>query len=183
MLFKRRSTLPMRMRLAHLVWPRAGWSRASRYLAKRAMRIAGSPHAIAAGLAMGALSSFTPFLGLHFLLAFGLTAVLGGNMLAAALGTAVGNPLTFPLIWALSYRVGRWVLGQPAAADAVAEPVNLLQHSFLSVGPMLWPMVVGGVILGLPVALTIYVASRSAVAAFQHQRRERLGKTRPAGAS
>ena len=176
MLFKRRSTLPVTERIGHMVWPRAGWGRASRYLAKRAVRIAASPHAVAAGLAMGALSSFTPFLGFHFVLAFGLTALLGGNMLAAALGTAVGNPLTFPIIWALSYRVGRWALGAPVVGHHVGEPVNLLRDSFLSIGPMLWPLVVGGLILGVPVAITIYVVSRSAVAAFQRERRQRLGR-------
>ena len=131
MLFKRRSTLPVSERIGHMVWPRAGWGRASRYLAKRAVRIAASPHAVAAGLAMGALSSFTPFLGFHFLLAFGLTALLGGNMLAAALGTAIGNPLTFPLIWAISpTAIGRcasWT--RRSSATDEAEPVNLLRRA------------------------------------------------------
>ncbi|MEM7565803.1 MAG: DUF2062 domain-containing protein [Pseudomonadota bacterium] len=167
---------PIWARLRHAFWPRAGWGRASRYLAKRAMRIAATPHAVAAGLAMGALSSFTPFLGLHFLLAFALAALLGGNMLAAALGTAVGNPLTFPIIWAASFKLGRWVLGEPNGQELVGEPVNLLRDSFFNVGPMLWPMLLGGMLMGVPVALTIYVVSRSAVAAFQRQRRERLGK-------
>lgn len=175
MLFKRRSTLPLPGRVAHMLWPRAGWRRASRYIAKRAIRIAATPHAVAAGLAMGTLCSFTPFLGFHFLLAFGLTALVGGNMLAAALGTAVGNPLTFPVIWALSFRVGRWALGESQAPHLGTEPVNLLRDSFFSIGPMLWPMVVGGLIIGVPIAVLTYVVSRSAVAAFQRQRRARLG--------
>lgn len=175
MLFKRRRTLPLRRRVRHALWPRAGWARASRYLAKRVVRIAATPHAVAAGLAMGVLSSFTPFLGLHFLIAFALTAVLGGNMLAAALGTAIGNPLTFPIIWALTFRVGRWVLGEPDAPHLESEPVDLLRDSFFNIGPTLWPMVVGGVIVGVPVALATYIVSRAAVAAFQRERRARLG--------
>ncbi len=176
MLFKRRSIQPVRGRLRHALWPRAGWARASRYLAKRAIRIAATPHAVAAGLAMGALSSFTPFLGLHFLLAFALAALLGGNMLAAALGTAIGNPLTFPLIWAASFKLGRWVLGEPGGQELVGEPVNLLRDSYFNVGPMLWPMLVGGLVMGLPIALVVYIVARGTVAAFQRQRRERLGK-------
>lgn len=178
MLFKRRRSQPMGERIRYTLWPRAGWGRAARYLGKRALRISATPHAVAVGLAMGALSSFTPFMGLHFLLAFALTALLGGNMLAAALGTAVGNPLTFPFIWALSYRLGRHVLGQSSGpSDA---PVNLLERSFLDIGPtLLWPMIVGGLTMGVPVAVVIYVAARTAVAAFQRQRRERLGRGVP----
>jgi uncharacterized protein (DUF2062 family) len=32
--------------------------------------------------------------------------VLAGNMVAAALGTAFGNPMSFPFIWALTLKLG-----------------------------------------------------------------------------
>ena len=37
-----------------------------------------------------------------------------GNLIASALGTAVGNPWTFPFIWAWIYTVGYWILGGEA---------------------------------------------------------------------
>ena len=37
--------------------------------------------------------------------------VVRGNYLAAAIGTAVGNPWTFPFIWAGTYRLGSFMLG------------------------------------------------------------------------
>ena len=55
---------------------------------------------VAAGVAAGAFTSFTPFMGLHFLFAALFAWAIRGNLLASALGTFVGNPLTFPFIWA-----------------------------------------------------------------------------------
>ncbi len=80
-------------------------------MTKRILRITASPHAIAAGVAAGVFTSFTPFMGLHFLVAFVLAFVLRGNMIASALGTFFGNPLSFPLIWAATFSTGNFVLG------------------------------------------------------------------------
>ena len=56
--------------------------------------------------------SFTPLFGLHFVFAAALAWVMGGNMVAALLATFVGNPVTFPLIAAVSMEVGTWLLGR-----------------------------------------------------------------------
>ena len=70
--------------------------RSGQYVTKRILRLTATPHAVAAGVAAGAFTSFTPFMGLHFLLAAVLAWMVRGNLLAPALGTFVGNPLTFP---------------------------------------------------------------------------------------
>ena len=89
------------------MWPRRSLSRSLQYFWKRILRLRATPHAIAAGVAAGAFAAFLPFLGLHVLIAAGLAWVLRGNMIAAALGTAaVGNPLSYPLIWAATYAGG-----------------------------------------------------------------------------
>ena len=53
--------------------------------------------------------SFTPLLGLHFLLAIIFAYMIRGNFIAALIGTVVGNPITFPFIWGLIYKVGTQV--------------------------------------------------------------------------
>ena len=68
-----------------------------------------SPHAIASGFACGSMVSFTPLLGFHFLLAIVFAYLIRGNFVAALLGTIVGNPITFPFIWGLIYKVGAFV--------------------------------------------------------------------------
>src|SRR5690606_12123881 len=98
-----------------------------RYVAKRVLRLSASPHAIAAGFAAGVFASITPFVGLHFFLAGVIAWVTGGNLVASALGTAFGNPITFPLIWAGTYRLGRWILG---LRDRAEPPIDISQGVF-----------------------------------------------------
>ena len=109
------------------IWPERGFSLArGAYVVARLARLETSPHAIAAGFAAGAAVSFTPLLGLHFLLAFVLCFVTRGSFVAAVAGTVVGNPLTFPFIFAATYWLGtlirRLVVTPPEdALDVVAE--------------------------------------------------------------
>ena len=67
----------------------------------------GSSHEVALGLACGISVSFTPFLGLHALLAITLAWTLRGSMAAALIGTLFGNPWTFPFIWYFTYEIGQ----------------------------------------------------------------------------
>jgi uncharacterized protein (DUF2062 family) len=85
-----------------------GWRRAWVYTRHRLVRLKDSNHAIATGLALGAAVSFTPMPGMHILQALGFTWLARGNLLAAFIGTLVGNPWTIPLMWWSSYKVGKW---------------------------------------------------------------------------
>lgn len=87
-----------------------GWSRFFTYMKQRIIRLADSPHNIAAGLAMGISISFTPFVGTHIIQVGALAYITRGNVLAAALATAVGNPLTFlPFFWGPAIIVGSFI--------------------------------------------------------------------------
>src|SRR3546814_6570308 len=68
-MFKRRIPLPFHRRARSFLWPRGGWRRSGTYVAHRLRRLPGPPYRIAAGFASGAAISFTPFIGLHFVLA------------------------------------------------------------------------------------------------------------------
>ena len=126
MLFRRRTREGLLQRFRVSLWPRRSLGRSAQYFWKRILRLSASPHAIAAGVAAGAFAAFLPFLGLHILIAAGLAWVLRGNVLAAALGTAaVGNPLSYPLIWAATYAGGRFLLHSGARVlrrDAYRQP-------------------------------------------------------------
>lgn len=176
MLFRRRHPLPFAVKLRETIWPRKGFSRSFRYVGKRILRLTATPHAIAAGVAAGVIASWTPFIGLHFLLAFGLAYLFAGNMVAAALGTAFGNPLTFPFIWAATWETGHRILGH---GDPGTSKINL-DHMFSTSGlanlwqPFLKPMLVGAVPLGAVSGIILYFAIYKTVAAFQASRRQRL---------
>ncbi len=83
------------------------FTRTKKYILLNLKRMKGSSHEIALGLACGIAISFTPFLGLHALLAITFSWVLRGSMAAALIGTLFGNPYTFPFIWYLSYEIGK----------------------------------------------------------------------------
>ena len=72
-------------------------------------RIKGTPQALSLGLATGIAVSFTPFIGLHSLLAIFISWVIGGSMAAALIGTLFGNPWTFPIIWYFTFEIGQFI--------------------------------------------------------------------------
>ena len=83
------------------------FKRTKKYILVNLKRMKGSSHEIAIGLACGISISFTPFLGLHALLAITLAWALRASMAAALIGTLFGNPWTFPFIWYFSYEIGK----------------------------------------------------------------------------
>lgn len=150
MVLGRRTRKTLLRRARDILWPRTGVQRSAKYIAYRILRLPGTPYSIAAGFAAGAAVSFTPLLGLHFLLGALLAVAMGGNLIAMAIGTAVGNPWTFPLIWSLIYKVGRVLLGM-SEGTGVSNDLTLSEivHQPME---LLTPMLVGAV----PVALTAW---------------------------
>jgi len=170
-------------RIKDFIWPKKGFIRAWKYVGVRLLRLNTSPHAIAAGFASGAAISFTPLLGLHIILAFVLSFITRGSMIAALLGTVVGNPVTFPLFFSATYWVGAHIqdlaasepskalekiaqgLDDDAEADAAADAVLDAAEGIIEGGSsfaaldVLWPvvstMLIGAVLL-VPVAYAIF---------------------------
>jgi len=149
----------------------------------RLARIPGTPYAIAAGFACGASVSFTPFLGLHFLLAALLAWIIGANIFTSAMGTAVGNPWTFPFILPTTYQVGCWLLGMPGTDDFLGQIKDMLTRYNLmeiltspmaTLGPFLQstilPMFVGGLLVGSVVWIICYWALEKLVREYKHKR-------------
>lgn len=156
-------------------------------MAKRIMRLTASPHAVAAGVAAGVFSSFTPFMGLHFLIAFAIAYIVAGNFLAAGLGTFIGNPLTFPFIWAATYSTGNFILyGKTADGDgsglAKIGDVKWMELDWSQIweliagtwDPLIKPMLVGGIPIGTIFAITFYILTRAASRKFRDSRVKKM---------
>jgi len=177
MLFRRRKNLGFWERLRAFFWPRKALWRSVPYYTKRILRLSATPHAIAAGVAAGVFASFLPYLGFHFILAGVLAWVMRGNLVASALGTAIGNPFTFPFIWASTLAAGRFILygSQPEEIVPLQLGRALSQLEFVHLWePLLKPMTIGALPVGGAVALVFYVLTRWATAAFREARRKRL---------
>jgi len=159
------------------LWPRRSFGRSFQYLIKRVLRLTATPHAIAAGVAAGVFASWTPLLGFHFILAFALSYILAGNMVAAAIGTAFGNPLSFPFIWTLTIKIGNMLIGIETGAHQ--KHVNLealLRHLDVKQlwDPVIKPMLIGAIPPGVITGIAFYILTYWGVRAFQTRRKSRL---------
>lgn len=173
--FRRRIPLTFRQKLVGMFVPKRGVRRALNYHRLKVMRIGGSPHAVAAGIAVGVLSAWTPFLGLHVLFAIPIAWLLGGSMVAAAIGTTFANPVTCPIIWPLTWELGQVILGGEPTSRHI-DLAALFSHLDMSQlwGPVLEPMLIGSLPPGLVCALFFYAVTYFAVRGFRNRRLHRL---------
>jgi uncharacterized protein (DUF2062 family) len=192
--FRRREPLTYAEWLREGVWPRAGWRRALSYIGLRLRRLPDTPEKIGRGVWAGVFVSFTPFFGLHFLLAFLVARVLRGNVFAAIIGTFVLNPLTVVPMSLAAMETGRFLLIRgPAAPGDVplseafgAATRDLWQNLLALFGQgtpdwtglaLFWdaiflPYLIGGLIPGAIVASALYVVTVQLARAQQaHSRR------------
>lgn len=181
MLFKRRNKASFLENLRIFLWPRRSWPRSVNYILLRVNRLSGSAHTIALGCAVGIFVSFTPLMGFHFLVAAVLAYMVGGNLLASALGTFFGNPITFPFIWASAYKFGHWILGNESGEFRVSELmatfsqglVHTLNNAFEI---YIKPMLIGGAPIGFIFAFFGYFIIRFLVERYQMARARRLAE-------
>ena len=142
-----------------------------KYIGHRVGRLPDTPYSISAGFAFGAAISFTPLMGFHIALAVGFAWACRSNVIAAVIGTAVGNPWTFPLIWLTIYRLGGWLLGRGWAAGL--PPDFAAGRLFGQVWALFLPMLVGGLALAVVAWLAFYWPGRYLVAAYQRNQLSR----------
>ena len=196
MVFKRRTPRTYFQFVSESFFPKGGWRRAGWYIAYRLRRLPDPAHKISRGIAAGVFTSFTPLFGFHFVLAASIARALRGNMVAAVLATFFGNPLTFPLIAAVSMEFGSYLLGQHG------YPLHLVWSAFQDAAQDLWrnfiaiftedtarwsglsrffdrvflPYLVGGILPGIVCGFASYFLSNPLIAAYQKARLARLKK-------
>ena len=195
-MFRRRQPLSALKQLRAVIWPERGFGRIFSYIFQRIIRLPGTPASIASGFASGIAASFTPFLGLHFILAGALAMLFRGNVLASAIGTFFGNPWTFILIWLADYEVGLGVIhafgfGADLQVLSIDELVAIMGNviRFLSfTGNISWanlsrdieqvfmPLLIGGTVLGVIAWVASFLMTLWAVKGWRLHRAKRLLK-------
>jgi len=194
--FKRRDSRPIWKVAAQALYPRGGWVRAFGYVKHRVRRLPDTPEKIARGIWAGVFTCFTPFFGLHFVIAALIARVMRGNFLASIMATFFGNPLTFVPIGIASMTMGHWLLGRPPKTDIEQS----LGGKFAGAGADLWhnfmamftsaradwqqlqlfyddiflPYMIGGIIPGIITATVCYYLSVPVLRAYQNRRRKLL---------
>ena len=196
-MFKRRKPRSYSQIASDFVYPRGGWRRAAQYVWHRLRRLPDQPHRIGRGVAAGVFISFTPLFGLHFLGAAGVAWLIGGNILAALLGTFAGNPLTFPFIAVLSVQVGRWMLGLDGYMSAqrvlseISKAVGEFYNNALSpftpreahwnhlgdfFHEIFLPYLVGGIIPGILAAVITHYLTVPVIRAYHRHRARKMAE-------
>lgn len=185
-MFRRRNKIPLGGKILGFLWPAIGWRRFIQYTAYRVARLPGTAYSVAGGFACGAAMSFTPFVGLHFVLSAILAWLLRANILASAIGTALGNPWTFPFIWTWLYQTGTWMTSG-GGVDHVPTPEfsAVFGHMFdallrldtpyllETVAPVFWPMFVSGLPTAFVVWWVIFLPLKYMVRGYQARRRRK----------
>lgn len=176
-MFKRRIQRTFVQKARELVLPASGYRRALLYLWYRLVRLNASPHTVALGFAVGVYMSFSPFLGFHLALSGLFAWLLRVNIAASMLGNFLGNPVTYPLMWAAVYETGAVVLGKASGMQGV--DLSLLKFDAASFWELFLPFLVGSIPIGVLAGLVFYFPVKSGVAHFQAVRRARFVKTHP----
>ncbi len=196
MVFKRRDRPSFARRLWELIYPRGGWKRAFEYVKLRLRRLPDPPERIARGIWAGVFAAFTPFYGIHFVIAGGLALLMRGNVIAALLGTFFGNPLTYVPIGVAALQTGYFLLGIRPREDIerslgghFIDASRDLWHNFKAMftpdiarwhglerfwDDVFFPYMIGGLIPGIICASVCYWLSAPVIRAYQNRRKGRI---------
>ena len=142
---------------------------------ERFIQIRGKPREVALGFALGVFVGMTPTIGIQTPIAIFCAALFKWSKLAAAIGVWISNPLSAPIIYGITYITGAKLLRlQPVFGLHLSPSWSMLKVLLLKAPQALAAMTVGGVILGLPLALLSYYLSYAAVEKYQKDVKEKL---------
>ena len=140
------------------------------YYKLKLARLPASNYAISSGFACGSMVSFTPLLGLHFLLAVIFAFLIRGNFIAALIGTVVGNPITFPFIWGLIYKVGTYVITIKEVSFTYEINFSMIINQTYEI---FFPMLVGGVLIAPLVWIISYFIIYSFISSYKRRKNKK----------
>ncbi|QTA89168.1 DUF2062 domain-containing protein [Desulfonema magnum] len=143
----------------------------------RLVKIRGQPREIALGFALGIFIGMSPSIGFQTPIAIFFASLLKWNKISAAVGVWISNPLTAPVIYGITYIIGATLLGINNTSKLSDDFQPAAIFAMLSKGPeIIWAMIIGGVIIGLPLAVMAYYFCYSAVQKYQEDIKRKLAK-------
>lgn len=144
---------------------------------RRLLAIDDPPERTALAFSIGVFIAFSPFLGLHTIMATVIAFLFRFNKLAIYSGTFVNNPI-FTLVPIIigSYAVGAFVLGRPVQIPD--EGLELLKNPHIFSGSyyhrlfieswnIVWPFAVGGMVLSVVCSVIAYPLTLRALRAYR----------------
>jgi uncharacterized protein len=147
---------------------------------RRLLAIDDPPERTALAFSIGVFIAFSPFLGLHTIMATFIAFVFKFNKIAIYTGTFLNNPpLTLVPIIVASYAVGAFFLGQPL--EIPAEGLELFKNPHIFSGDyyrrlfveslnILEPFALGGMILSVVCSVIAYPITLRALRAYRRRK-------------
>ena len=142
---------------------------------QRFLKIRGHPNEIALGLALGLFVGMTPSMGFHTAIAVFFAALFKWNKISSAIGVWVTNPLTAPVIYPVNYFIGAKLIGLPKVYFVFeANGFATIYKMMLKAPEIFWALIIGGIVLGIPLAVAGYYFSYSVVQKYQDDIKQKL---------
>ena len=147
---------------------------------RRLLALDDPPERTALAFSLGVFIAFSPFLGLHTILATLIAFLFRFNKVAVYTGTFINNPfLTLVPIIIVSYAIGAFILGRPLRIPAAG--IELLRHPHLLTAAyyhklfreswdIVWPFSIGGMTLSVVCSLIAYPVTSSLLRARKRSR-------------
>jgi uncharacterized protein (DUF2062 family) len=130
------------------------------------LHIQDTPERTAAAFALGVFLGFSPFLGLHTLLAILAAFLLNMNRVAVLMGAYSNLPWFLAPYYAIATMVGSEITGKRPPADLRSSLGRLFELSLFHeefwrrlvviIKPLLWPYTVGSMLCALVLAAAAY---------------------------
>ena len=136
----------------------------------RIKELQGDPRYVATGMAIGVFVGVTPTIPFHTLIAIATAFILRGSKPAAAIGVWFANPITIPIFYIGSFKVGTLILNRPIPFDVKFESISALMTLGLDVTIA---MIVGGAVLGILPAIVAYILTYRIVTTVREKARKR----------
>ena len=142
---------------------------------ERFVKIRGRPREIALGFALGVFIGVTPTMGIQMPIALFLAALLKWSKISAVFGVWITNPFTAPFIYGITYVVGAHLLGLKTTMTLPEELTWSIVREMLKNAPVIFgALTVGGILVGLPLAVFGYYVSFAAVDKYQQKVKEKV---------
>lgn len=161
-------------------------NRLLRYTYLRFVRLRGTSHELALGMAFGIFTGSMPIMPFQVALAVALAVFFKGSKITAVLGTWISNPLNWGFLYFYSYKIGAFLLGLPERNTMISsimegvrageKAITIVEKILGAGGFMIAAFLLGGLILGLLFSIPSYFIFLNIfqyVASWRKSKRER----------
>ncbi len=124
---------------------------------RKLLQVEADPRKVAGGFALGSFIGMTPFVGMQILISVSIASLAKWNKIAAGLGVFNTNMATGLFVFGFNYYLGSKILGiQNDFTLPEKLNISFIGQVFEAGFEVFAALLIGGIITGIPFALTVY---------------------------